>query len=59
MSEGRGRSEVLAGHADFEAIEASGYNLSPADRRTVRSIIFQHFDYIVSEWKRFQEQKDG
>jgi len=43
----------------FEAVEAFGYNLSPADKRTVRSIIFEHFDYIVSEWNRFQEQKNG
>lgn len=43
----------------FEAIEAHAYNMSPADKRTVRQIIFEHFDYIVSEWQRFQEQKDG
>jgi hypothetical protein len=33
--------------------------MSPADKRTVRSIIYQHFDYIVSEWNSFQEQKNG
>jgi len=43
----------------FEAIEAQGYNMSPADRRTVRRIIFDHFDYIVSEWTRFQEKRNG
>jgi hypothetical protein len=43
----------------FEILEAYGYNLSPADRRAVRNIIFQHFDYIVSEWNRFQEEKNG
>ena len=41
----------------FEAREAHGYGLSPADRRTVRRIIFEHFDYIVSEWNSFQEQR--
>ena len=44
---------------DFEAIEAHRYNMSPADRRTVRRIIFDHFDYIVSEWTRFQEKRNG
>jgi hypothetical protein len=43
----------------FEAIEAHSYNMSPADKRTVRRIIFEHFDYIVSEWRRFEEQRNG
>ena len=43
----------------FEAIEAHAYNMSPADKRTVRRIIFEHFDYIVSEWRKFQEKKNG
>jgi hypothetical protein len=38
---------------------AHSYSMSPADKRTVRSIIYQHFDYIVSEWNSFQEQKNG
>jgi len=44
---------------EFEAIEARSYNMSPADKRTVRRIIFAHFDYIVAEWNRFQEARDG
>ncbi len=32
--------------------------LSPADKRTVRRIIFDHFDYIVTEWNKFQEGKN-
>ena len=43
---------------EFEVIEAYSYNMSPADRRTVRRIILEHFDYFVSEWNKFQEQKD-
>lgn len=43
----------------FEAVEAHVYNMSPADKRTVRRIIFQHFDYIVAEWATFQEKKNG
>jgi len=29
------------------------------DKRTVRRIIFDHFDYIVTEWNKFQEGKNG
>ena len=43
----------------YEVAEAHAYNLNPADKRTVRRIIFAHFDYIVTEWERFQEQWDG
>ena len=43
----------------FEAIEAHAYNMSPADKRNVRRIIFDHFDYIVSEWSAFQERRNG
>lgn len=40
----------------FEAIEAHSYNMSPADKRTVRQIIFEHFDYIAGEWQKWQEK---
>jgi len=43
----------------FEVVEAHSYNSSPADTRTVRQIIFQNFDYIVSEWNKFQETRNG
>ena len=43
----------------FEAIEAHAYNMSPADKRVVRKIIFEHFDYIVGQWNVFQEKKNG
>ena len=43
----------------FGAIEAHSFNMSPSDKRTVRRIIFEHFDYIVAEWDRFQEKKNG
>lgn len=34
----------------FEIGEAFSFNLNPASRREIRKIIFEHFDYIVSEW---------
>ena len=43
----------------FEAVEAHSYNMTAADKRTVRRIIFEHFDYIVTEWNKFQERKNG
>jgi len=33
--------------------------MSLADKKTVRRIIFEHFDYIVTEWNKFQERKNG
>ncbi|MGD0999089.1 MAG: DUF4160 domain-containing protein [Candidatus Brocadiia bacterium] len=43
----------------FEVIEAHSYNMNSADKRTVRRIIFEHFDYIVAEWNRWQEMTNG
>jgi hypothetical protein len=43
----------------FEAIEAHAYNMSPGDARSVRRIIFAHFDYIVLEWNKFAEKRNG
>lgn len=42
-----------------EITQAHAYNMTPADKRTVRRIIFQHFDYMVAEWAKFQEQRNG
>jgi hypothetical protein len=39
----------------FDLAEAYSYNMSPADHRAIRQIIFEHFDYIVSEYVRFHE----
>jgi len=43
----------------FDALEAHCYNMSPADKRTVRRIIFDHFDYLVNQWNDFQERING
>ena len=44
---------------DFEAIEVYSYNMSPNDKRAIRRIIFTHFDYIIDEWNKFQEARNG
>lgn len=43
----------------FEVVEAHAYNMCPADRRTVRRIILEHFDYLVGQWNEFQEERNG
>ena len=43
----------------FEVVEAFAYNLKGADRRTIRRIIFQHFDYVVEAWEAYQERRNG
>ena len=42
-----------------ETIEAHAYNMSHADKKTVRRIILEHFAYIATEWNKFQEGKNG
>jgi hypothetical protein len=37
---------------EFALREAFAYNMSPRGIREVRKIIFEHFDYIVAEWRR-------
>ena len=44
---------------EFEVIEAYAYNMKSVDKRIVRKIIFEHFDYIVNEWSEFEEKKNG
>lgn len=45
-------------HADtFDIEEAYAYRASPANRREIRKIIFANFDYIVTEYENFQQQR--
>ncbi|HPS58006.1 MAG TPA: DUF4160 domain-containing protein [Spirochaetota bacterium] len=41
----------------FDIVEDYSYNLSDSDKRVVRKIIFENFDYIVDEWKKFHGAK--
>jgi hypothetical protein len=52
-------NSLIRNRLSLEAIEAHAYNMSPSDRRTARRIIFEHFDYIVSQWNEFQAKKHG
>ena len=39
--------------AIYDVEEAWSYNLTPRLRREIRRIVFDHFDLIVDEWKRY------
>lgn len=43
----------------FDITEAYEYHLRPKDRREIRRIIFDHFDYIVSQWNEFQRRRQS
>lgn len=42
---------------NFDIQEAFALNLSPRDKRQIRKIIFEHFEYIVDQWQEFQNRK--
>lgn len=44
---------------DYDILEAYSFNMSPRDKRAIRKIIFDHFGYIISEWNRVQEMRNG
>ncbi len=37
----------------FEIVVAFEHGLTPAARRQIKQIIYEHFDYIISEWKKY------
>jgi len=39
--------------AAFDIIEAYSYGLNSKDKNLVRRIIFENFDYIISEWNKY------
>lgn len=41
---------------NFAIEEAYGYNMSSKDRREVKRIIFEYFEFIEQEWDRFQKE---
>ena len=41
----------------YELEEAFSFNLSSKDRREIRKIIFEHFDYIEEQWDEFQRRQ--
>jgi meiotically up-regulated gene 157 (Mug157) protein len=43
--------------ANFDLEEAYAYNLSSGDRREIKKIIFEHFEYIEQQWDEFQRRR--
>jgi hypothetical protein len=41
----------------FDIVEAHAFNMSPADKRTVRRVVFDNFDYVVSAWQEMQKER--
>ena len=33
------------------------YGMSPRDKKQIRKIIFEHFNYIADQWKEFQKKR--
>ncbi|MGM0451713.1 MAG: DUF4160 domain-containing protein [Thermodesulfobacteriota bacterium] len=42
---------------EFEILEAYSYNMGSKEKREIRKIIFQHFEYIEDAWSDFQRRK--
>jgi len=38
---------------NFELSEATSFNCTAQAKREIKKIIYEHFDYIVSEWNKF------
>lgn len=41
----------------FDIQEAYSFGMSPRDKKQIRKIIFEHFEYIVGQWREFQESR--
>jgi hypothetical protein len=41
---------------NFDLDEAFAYNMSPRDKRQIRKIIYEHFEYIEQQWDEFQRR---
>ncbi len=41
---------------NFDIEEAYSYNMNSKDKREVKKIIFEYFEFIEGEWDRFQRE---
>ena len=37
----------------FEIVEEYNFNMKPSDKREIRKIIFEHFEYIIQQWNLY------
>ena len=43
---------------NFDIEEAYSYSMNNKDKRQVKKIIFEYFEHIEEEWKKFQEEHE-
>jgi hypothetical protein len=43
----------------FGLEEAFAFNMAARDKRDIRKIIFEHFEYIEQQWIEFQKRRQG
>jgi len=41
----------------FGLEEGYSYNMTSSNKREIRKIIFEHFEYIDEQWREFQRRK--
>lgn len=41
----------------YDVVEAHAYNMNNRDKREIKKIIFDHFEYIEEKWLELQERK--
>lgn len=41
---------------NFALEEAYAYNMNSTDKRNVKKIIFEYFEFIEKEWDKFQKE---
>ncbi len=44
---------------NFDLQEAYSYSMNNKDKREVKKIIFEYFEFIEQEWNRFQKEVKG
>lgn len=42
----------------FDLEEAFSCNMKVKEKREIKKIIYEHFDYIIEQWEEFQRRKD-
>lgn len=42
----------------FDLEEALSSNMTMKNRRDIKKIIFEHFEYIVEQWNEFQRRRE-
>lgn len=42
---------------NFDVEEAYSYNMNSSNKREVKKIIFEYFDFIETEWNKFQRER--